>query len=160
MWGLELPTEVQWERAARAGTDLPYAHTRDPEAIEGRDNVKDLSLVDFGNQEGEVEPWNDGYPSHSPVDAFAPNAFGFHGMHGNVAEWTRDWHCDNYEKVRSFAPGTGEITPTDGHTHTVRGGHFYTDTSRARVTRRTGMLATDPSHTVGLRPAILLPPVP
>mgnify|MGYP003439394187 CR=1 FL=1 len=41
--------------------------------------MKELSLVAFGNQEGEVEPWNDGYPSHAPVDAFPPNAFGFHG---------------------------------------------------------------------------------
>jgi formylglycine-generating enzyme required for sulfatase activity len=155
-WGLALPTEAQWERAARAGTELPYAHTADPAGIAGRDNLKDLSLAGFGNQEGELLPWNDGYPAHAPVDAFPPNAFGFHGMHGNLAEWTRDWHCETFDDkaLQGIAPGTGELIPRFGYSRTVRGGHFYVDSSRARVTRRSPMLPADQSNTVGLRPAM------
>jgi formylglycine-generating enzyme required for sulfatase activity len=89
--GKELPTEAEWEFAARGG-------------LEGADYVWGDEFTPQGRQmantwQGEF-PWQnqleDGYEWTAPVGSFPPNGYGLHEMAGNVWEWTTDWYRPDY----------------------------------------------------------------
>ena len=103
-----LPTEAEWEYAARAGTTTKYSwgntigHNR-------------------ANCEGCGSQWDNKRPA--PVGSFAANAFGLYDMHGNVSEWVEDcWH-DNYKG----APTDGRAWKTgcDSESAVLRGGSWF-----------------------------------
>ncbi|MDB6127573.1 MAG: Serine/threonine-protein kinase PrkC [Verrucomicrobia bacterium] len=75
----DLPTEEEWEYAARAGADAPFNNGKMITSI-GKDPALDLIANYNGNENG----------SPKPVGSFAPNAWGLYDMHGNVMEWCKD----------------------------------------------------------------------
>jgi formylglycine-generating enzyme required for sulfatase activity len=84
--GKSLPTEAEWERAARGGLDgARYVWGDDPEQPDER-------LANYWH--GDF-PWRaaPGYGSRSAVGSFPPNGYGLHDMAGNVWEWTSDWYA-------------------------------------------------------------------
>lgn len=100
-----LPSEAEWEYAARARTTTKYSWGNDI----GRNNA---------NCDGCGSRWDSS--STAPVGSFAPNAFGLHDMHGNVSEWVQDSSHDSY----SGAPTDGSAWIDGGTRRVLRGGDW------------------------------------
>ncbi len=101
-----LPTEAQWERAARGGLD-------GKRFVWGDEHVPDGTLL-ANTWQGEFPHENlelDGYERTSPVGSFPPNEFGLHDVAGNVWDWTRDWFSADPTAGEADSPSC--CTPTN-----------------------------------------------
>ena len=112
-----LPTESEWEFAARAGSQDNYSFG---------DNIHcDLARYDGLNLCGVAEA--------APVASYKPNAFGIHDMHGNLWEWTMDCASEDY----SNAPTDGSAFITEScHRAMLRGGSYILNAHKLRVSYR------------------------
>ena len=144
-----LPTEAQWEWAARAGTSHSYSGTADRADVCQYGNVPDRAADDAGLGRSFV-PCNDGVGiGTANVGAFAPNAWGLHDMTGNVQELVRD----GYAPYRSD-PALDPLGPGDAELRVVRGGSWSGKLSGLRVTHREGYGAELRGGSVGFRVAL------
>ena len=139
-----LPSESEWEYAARAGRKTPYFWGASPSGqyANGEDN----------RQNG----WpSDGFKRTAPVGSFKPNGFGLYDVSGNVWEWVEDcWH-ENYKD----APNTGSawIGGGDCQFRTLRGGSWSTLAKDLRSASRYYSYPADNLYAVGFRVVQELP---
>ncbi len=150
-YGLDLPTEAQWEFACRGGVASgPW--TVAFEALPGAANLATEEFRVAGGG-GEIEVWSDGFAIHAPVGSFPPNGFGLHDMHGNVWEWCRDgYSADEVTGYGSERSGDGLRATPDEMDRCLRGASFNFPAIFARSGMRGRSAPTVRDDFVGLRP--------
>ncbi len=127
-----LPSEAEWEYAARAGSTGPRPFTADAASFCKHANVGDLALAEVYKHRKDAARYgicSDGYPFTSPVGAFPPNPFGLYDMLGNAWEWTEDcWNPTHDGAPSDDKPRySGECDK-----RVVRGGGWFNEPWRAR----------------------------
>jgi formylglycine-generating enzyme required for sulfatase activity len=155
-----LPSEAEWEYAARGGTTTAYWFADAPDDVCRHANVGDRSTARaFGWEATKSEyaalgdwravPCDDGYAATAPVRAFPPNPFGLHGTSGNANEWVADcWHDDHRD-----APADGRARTQGGDCglRVMRGQGWTGSAAIVRSAFRLKMNATDRRFTFGFR---------
>jgi formylglycine-generating enzyme required for sulfatase activity len=147
-----LPSEAEWEYAARAGSN-----TRWPWGDSATDGCEFANLYDLSSREQFAFGWDpvrcrDRYPDVAPVGALRANAFGLFDLIGNVAEWVEDCYTDSY--VGRPRDGRAWVWNGGCPRRVLRGGSWTSPAERARSASRD---AADPAlhaDTVGFRVAL------
>jgi formylglycine-generating enzyme required for sulfatase activity/serine/threonine protein kinase len=149
--GMTIPTEAQWEYAARGGTATPRWMGIGPDGIPAAANLADACCRKNGGPPGwPYEAWDDGSAVHAPVGSYAANPFGLHDVLGNVWEWCHDWLARYDAAPRS---GDGLRDPPAPGFRVYRGGSFSVGASQARSAVRYGLAPAFRHINLGIRPA-------
>jgi len=143
-----LPTEAEWEFAARGATETPFFIEGNPKDFgekgfigrlfgKGSDEINNYIIFSANSQMKTAEPEN--------IEA---NPFGLKNMLGNAAEYCSDWYAENaYEQLQNGV--TNPVGPLSGDEHVIRGGSFKSEIGEVRsaardFTKSTAWMKTDP----------------
>jgi formylglycine-generating enzyme required for sulfatase activity len=145
--GYRLPTEAEWEYAARYGASGESYRFTWGDAPPVPPEVGNLAGSETGSSLPATLPgYRDDYPVVAPVGKFRPTALGLHDMSGNVSQWLNDY----YESFVDPAPVTDPLGPGQGTLHVVRGANWKTaSVSELRLAWRD--TASGPEPTLGFR---------
>ena len=164
---VSLPTEAQWEWAARAGSDKPFWFGGVDADFAAYANLADVTLGDFSgnpyeqdrekarykNSDNIYDNWipqcpkvNDGGFLSEPSGKWKPNPWGLSDMHGNVAEWTRSAYA-----AYPYRDTDGRNALTGDEKRVVRGGSWWDRPKHATASFRRAYRPYQPVYNVGFR---------
>jgi sulfatase modifying factor 1 len=140
-----LPTEAQWEYAARGGLEqklYPWGDELTPDG-QHRCNI-------WQGEFPRIDTAADGFRGSCPVDSFPPNPFGLYSITGNVWEWCSDWFHTSFTAAKQHDPAGSAA----GQAKVMKGGSFLCHASycnRYRVAARTANTVDSAASNVGFR---------
>jgi formylglycine-generating enzyme required for sulfatase activity len=158
-----LPTEAQWEYAARAGTATPFCHGDLDTDFSQFANMADAKLAEFASDVWDnskplknPSPYDEWFPKESRYNdgallsvspgSYCPNPWDLADMHGNVAEWTRTTY-----RQYPYDSGDGREDPASKGRKVVRGGSWFDRPKRCTSSFRLSYLAYQRVFNVGFR---------
>ena len=144
----QLPSEAEWEYAARSGSTTNFHFGDDGLKLCDYGNVADLTGQKKNNWSQAVN-CDDGYADVASVGSFQPNSFGLHDIIGNVSEWVEDCGHKNY--VGAPTNGAAWISQSNCNSRMVRGGSFFNLPSAHRSAMRFENPAYTRYTTLGFR---------
>lgn len=145
-----LPTEAEWEYAARGGTQTPYFFEGNPKKFSDQGFIRKFFDADTAVINSFVAYAKNSNSKSMEPSKISPNPFGLKNMLGNVMEYCSDWYADD-----AYAQTPTDVTdpkgPESGTEHVVRGGDFTNDAADVRCASRAASqhdnwLKTDPQQ--------------
>jgi len=147
--GYRLPTEAEWEYAARFVSPGKVRRFPWGDALPVAPRSGNIAGTETGGQlEAQIDGYRDDYPVVAPVAKFEPSPLGLHDLGGNVSEWVNDFYLSFVDP----SPVTDPLGPEQAALHVVRGANWKTGSvGELRFAWRDS--APEPSQTIGFRVA-------
>jgi len=151
-----LPTEAEWEYAARAGVTAPYHWGTDSEQACDYANIRSPGADTISKRQAQSDiddgfTCDDGFVHSSPVGSYRPNDFGLHDMQGNAWEWVAD--CNHKDYQGAPTDGSAWLDDVPCQFGVIRSGSFLNRVERSSTTVRAGRPQSGRATNMGFRVA-------